>query len=201
VAILRRAAAILTVVGVLASAEVGARAAPSARLVYVRGPGAERCPSEAAVRAAVSARLGYDPFLDWAGETMFVEIQRGPRAFRVLVKLVGADNLQRGAREIAVRGDDCSAVIDAMGLSISLAIDAGAGSRRDVPASPPKPEQPPPAPAPPQPVPSATPAVIVPAAPRASAAAKPAALALRMGAGVLGTLNGAPSSTAASARR
>ena len=83
-------------VGVLAAGEVAACAAPSARLVYVRGPGAERCPSEAAVRAAVSARLGYDPFFDWARETIFVEIQRGPRAFRVLVKLVGADNLQRG---------------------------------------------------------------------------------------------------------
>lgn len=35
-------------------------ASPSSRLVYVRGRGAETCPDEAALRAAVAARLGYD---------------------------------------------------------------------------------------------------------------------------------------------
>ena len=39
-----------------------ASAGASAHLVYVRGAGAEQCPGEQAIRAAVGARLGYDPF-------------------------------------------------------------------------------------------------------------------------------------------
>ena len=45
-------------------------AAASARLVYVRGPGAEECPGEEALRAAVGTRLGYDPFFAWAPDTL-----------------------------------------------------------------------------------------------------------------------------------
>lgn len=37
-----------------------AEASPSARLVYVRGAGAEACPDEATLRGAVKQRLGYD---------------------------------------------------------------------------------------------------------------------------------------------
>jgi hypothetical protein len=38
-------------------------------------------------------------------------------AFRAVVKLVDENNLQRGSREISVQGDDCSVVIDALGLT------------------------------------------------------------------------------------
>ena len=115
-------------VGAVAAAAVWlvpqtARAAASAHLVYSRGPGAEQCPSEQALRAAVSSRLGYDPFFAWAHDTVFAEIARENGAFRAVVKLVDENNLQRGARAIAVQGGDCSAVIDAMGLTISLTID------------------------------------------------------------------------------
>ena len=69
-----------------------------AGLVYLRGPGAEQCPGEAAIRGAVSSRLGYDPFFAWARDTLFTEIDRSGDAFRAVVKLVDANNLQRGAR-------------------------------------------------------------------------------------------------------
>lgn len=44
------------------AAPARAQPAASAHLVYVRGPGAEECPGEHAIRSAVGARLGYDPF-------------------------------------------------------------------------------------------------------------------------------------------
>ncbi|MGH7434358.1 MAG: hypothetical protein ACRENE_01645, partial [Polyangiaceae bacterium] len=96
-----------------------AGAAASARLVYVRGPGAEQCPGEPAVRAAVSVRLGYDPFFAWAHDTLFAEITRTEGTFHVELKLVDDSNMLRGARQIAMAGSDCSAAIDAAGLTIS----------------------------------------------------------------------------------
>jgi len=111
--------AALLLLAVARDADAGA----SARLVYVRGPGAEQCPGEAAIRAAVSARLGYDPFFAWAHDALFVDVTHTGGAFHVDLKLVDDNNMQRGARSISVKGSDCSGVIDAMALTISLTID------------------------------------------------------------------------------
>jgi len=46
-----------TLAMLLAAGDAGAGA--SAHLVYVRGPGAEKCPGESAIHAAVSVRFGY----------------------------------------------------------------------------------------------------------------------------------------------
>lgn len=100
-----------------------ARAGASARLVYVRGPGAERCPTEKEVRAAVRARLGYDPFFPWARETLVVEVTGARRGFRVQLQLIGEANQLEGAREMSVRQPDCAAAVDALALTISLTID------------------------------------------------------------------------------
>lgn len=100
-----------------------AQTAASAHLVYVRGPGAEECPGEQAVHAAVGARLGYDPFFAWARDTLFVEITRTGGEFHADLKLVDDRNLLRGGREISVTSTDCTAAIDAIGLTISLTID------------------------------------------------------------------------------
>jgi hypothetical protein len=97
-------------------------AGPSAHLVYVRGPGAGECPGEPAVRAAVSARLGYDPFFAWAHDTVFAEIRRVDDGYVVELKLVDDRNMLRGAREISVSGSDCTAAIDAMALTVSLTL-------------------------------------------------------------------------------
>ncbi len=107
----------------LALGATPAFAGASVHLVYVRGPGAEGCPQEDALRAAVGTRLGYDPFFGWARETLFAEITRRGDTFSATVKLVDDKNSLEGARDLAVRGTDCTAVIDALGLTISLAID------------------------------------------------------------------------------
>jgi hypothetical protein len=121
----------------------------SARLIYVRGPGAETCPSEAAIRTAVSSRLGYDPFFPMAKDTLVVEATHTASAFAVSLKLVDADNAQRGNRSLTAKGKDCSDILDAMALTISLIIDPDSLERG--PRPPPVPEPPPP-PTPPPPV-------------------------------------------------
>lgn len=168
-----------------------ARAAASAHLVYVRGPGAEQCAGEQALRAAVSARLGYDPFFAWAHDTLFAEIQHADGAFRAEVKLVDENNLQRGSREISVAGNDCSVVVDAMGLTISLTLDPSSLIGGPVPT-----------PAPPPP-PAAEPAVVAtpsPPAPREVVAPfRPAPAgewSAYAGLGASGSVNAAPSTTA-----
>lgn len=98
-------------------------ATPSARLVYVRNAGAEACPDEIAVRAAVGVRLGYDPFVAHAPATLFAEISRSSKGYRSEIKLVGADNSLHGARELEHPTERCADVIDVMALSISIALD------------------------------------------------------------------------------
>ena len=132
----------LPVIVCILAASGTARAAASARLVYVRGPGGEPCPGEQAVRGAVAARLGYDPFFPWARDTLFAEITRSDRLYRVELKLVDGDNLLRGAREISVQAEDCAPAVDAMGLTISLTIDPASVLGEQHPA--PAPSRPPP---------------------------------------------------------
>ena len=141
-----------------------AHAAPSARLVYLRNPGAESCPDEAMVRSAVAARLGYDPFLAHATATMFVELSKDAKAFRARVKLVDDQNLVRGTRELDAKGR-CDELVDAMALSMSIAIDPDSLARAPAqpPPDPPR-ETPPPVEAPP---PSASTPVAKPATPLA----------------------------------
>jgi hypothetical protein len=100
-----------------------AAASPSARLVYLRNAGAESCPDEMSVRGAVAARLGYDPFFPSAQETMFIEVSRDREGYRARVKLVAGDNKVRGTRELSQAGESCSGIIDALALSMSIAID------------------------------------------------------------------------------
>jgi hypothetical protein len=64
-----------------------AGATPSARLVYTRSADAASCPDEVALRSAVSARFGYDPFFAWAKQTVLVEIARSARLYLARVRL------------------------------------------------------------------------------------------------------------------
>ncbi|GAC1569791.1 MAG: hypothetical protein NVS3B20_00900 [Polyangiales bacterium] len=104
-------------------------ATPSARLVYLRNAGTESCPDETSIRGAVVARLGYDPFFLGASETMFMEISRDKDRFVARIKLVDENNIVRGTRELAQVGS-CEGMIDAMALSMSIAIDPNSLTRR-----------------------------------------------------------------------
>jgi hypothetical protein len=100
-----------------------AYASPSARLVYSRTPEASTCPAEAALREAVAARLGYDPFFAWAKRTIVVQVWRDGRKFLARLQLVDTDGVAHGTRTLA-SGESCTELFDAAALAISIAIDS-----------------------------------------------------------------------------
>lgn len=164
------AATLLTVLGWAATAS----ASPTARLVYVRGEGADACPNEVEMRRAVATRLGYDPFRPIAATTLTAEITRDKGVFRGRVRLVDDAGVERGARDLESRADDCRDLTTAMALSMSIAIDPLSMTR----PSRPEPEEAGPAvvePAIPETPPEPPPATVVaPASPnRGDAAARP----------------------------
>ncbi len=93
------------------------------RLVYVREAGAESCPDEGRVRAAVAGRLGYDPFNGAARGTVIARIARGESVFFGSIEIVDESAASRGKRELSTEGADCDEMSRAMALSISIAID------------------------------------------------------------------------------
>src|SRR5262249_33053485 len=100
-----------------------ARATPSARLVYARDADSENCPDEGALRSAVASRLGYDPFFPYAKATLFAEIERVGTTYRARVRLVDDGNIVRGARDLMHGTARCADLVDAMALTMSIAID------------------------------------------------------------------------------
>lgn len=133
----RRFALSSLVAGAVVLFAASAGATNRARLVYLRGAGAESCPDEAGVRDAIFALLGYDPFSSWAEDTLVAEIQRDvPAGFVATIKLVDPRNVTRGERRMQTRGA-CGDLVSNMALTISLAIDpmgaAGKGEPTDGP--------------------------------------------------------------------
>jgi hypothetical protein len=101
-----------------------AGANPSARLVYVRGPGANECPSEDVVRRSVAARLGYDPFFLSAPTTIVVEVSRDGERFDAVVKLVDSQGVERGTRHLESNTKDCANLVGTLALTVSLVVDS-----------------------------------------------------------------------------
>jgi hypothetical protein len=147
-----RLVAPLGVLALLAGAQ-SAAATPSARLVYARTAEAATCPDETALRKAVAARFGYDPFFAWARQTVVVQIWNSGGRYAARVQLLDEEGLARGTREIVSDDDSCSELFDAAALAISIALDASAKT----PAPPPVADvAPPPEPVPPALRPSPT---------------------------------------------
>jgi hypothetical protein len=138
-----RAFAAITVAAIAGFVTKGAQAEPAARLVYLRGKGTESCPDEVDVRNAVQQRLGYDPFNQYAASTMFAEVSADPggNGFVASLKLVDADNAVRGDRQLKTAGA-CRELMDAMALTMSIAIDPMSITRNGPPPDAPPPERP-----------------------------------------------------------
>lgn len=114
-----------------------ARATPAAclswaRLVYGRGQGAESCPDEGAMRAAVEARLGYEPFLPSADRTIIAIVARERRSLRANVQIVDSAGLVKGLRHLEAPLDQCPELAAAMALAISIAVDPSRAQSGDV---------------------------------------------------------------------
>ncbi|MGA7121912.1 MAG: hypothetical protein WBY94_17525, partial [Polyangiaceae bacterium] len=89
-----------------------AQSTPSARLVYSRARGAESCPDEEAMRAAVAARVGYDPFFAWARKTIVASMAPASlRGFVAKVDLVDEQGMDHGARTLQASGE-CRELLD-----------------------------------------------------------------------------------------
>jgi hypothetical protein len=111
----------LTALVVLMSEPTRAQDVPHARLRYDRG--SDSCPDEAALRDAVSARLGYVPFADDAALVIEATIRRTGRGFRGELRVLAADGTLRGERSVASADGDCDELGRALALAISVAID------------------------------------------------------------------------------
>jgi len=96
---------------------------PSAQLIYKRGEGAASCPDEARLRAAVAARLGYDPFTDDGKAVVLVTITRGSGGLRAAIELRDPRGRVSGARELSSRQLGCVELAGAVTLAISIAVD------------------------------------------------------------------------------
>jgi hypothetical protein len=140
------------------------------RLVYVRDAGAEKCPAEAELRAAVTSRLGYDPFLAEAPRSVLARVGASEGGLVGGIELIDEAGLSRGKRELRTDGATCDEMARAMALSMSIAVDperAARGETTPAPASsaalPPPPPEPEPAPTPPAAPPPAPKPALAPA--------------------------------------
>jgi len=138
-----------------------ARASPTSKLVYSRSVDADSCPDEQALRRAVAARVGYDPFFAYATRTIVASLTRRGQAFVATVDLVDEGGVSHGARELRSEGE-CRELLDAAALAIAIAIDPQSLTR---PAAAAPAQDEPPAPAPPPAV------VVTPPQPAADAPA------------------------------
>ncbi len=171
-----------------------ARASPTSRLTYVRGPGAQGCPDEATLRRAVADRLGYDPFFPTANRTIVAQIQKGPSGYSAELKILDDAGVSLGERALPSTTSDCGEVVKSLALAISIAIDDLDTPAPSAPAPDPAPSTPPlaePSPAAPVTPPAATASPDPgPAAPEA-----PRTLGLALELGGHGVAAGAPSPT------
>jgi hypothetical protein len=106
----------------LGSVSLPARGETAGRLRYERGPGAERCPDEEALRRAVAARLGEDPFDSKLSRTFRLAIASDGARLLGSVELV-VDGVAEGRRELTADPEACAELVDAMALAVSLTIN------------------------------------------------------------------------------
>jgi hypothetical protein len=109
---------------------------PVLRWSYSRGRGAESCPDGPALRRAITAQLGRDPFAGEGDDAVALDVRRARHQLRARIELRERDGAVLGARELL--GHDCEELAPAMTLAIALAIDALAPR---APPAPPPPQQ------------------------------------------------------------
>jgi hypothetical protein len=122
-----------------------ARAEPrDAALEYGRGVGAETCPDEVVLRAAVERRLGRDPFRPTAPLRVSVTVEKTGDDLAGTIRVLDGVNVYE--RRVASAGR-CEDLIPALAIGVSLAIDPLA----DPAETTAEPAKTPPAPKPPSP--------------------------------------------------
>ena len=170
-------------------------AIPKASLVYVRGPGAEKCPEEQVVRDMIGAQLGEDPFVvEDADIVVRARLSRQMGRLRAEITLVDNNGRIRGERRLLEV--NCRELVAAAAFAISMALDPELALRAPDTADALRPTAPAPPQAAPEP-PSAPPVAPADSPPPTRKATLAAAssrdrLAGRVGIGVLGSAGAAP---------
>jgi len=117
-----------------------AQAAPgdATRLEYARSEGAAICPDRVALKAAVSKRLGYDPFFPAARQAIVVEIVDAEGELRARMRLIDEQGMIIGSRELREKAEQCAELVASLALAISIALDPNAalGEARATSAAP-----------------------------------------------------------------
>ena len=156
-------------------------------LSYDAGDAADRCPSQSAVENAVSARLGFSPFRPDGAWIVHARIESEDGELRGKLELRDSEGDSLGRRTIESAGD-CDALIEAMAVGISVALEPLVPPPEPLEPPKPKPESADPEP-PPEPEAAGPPPAMTP----------PPAVSLATqwegSVGILGTHGGAPSST------
>ncbi|WP_437731190.1 hypothetical protein [Sorangium sp. So ce1335] len=125
------------------------------RLSYTRGPGAEGCPDEQALRDVVAAQLGgTDPFVDGGGRLIEVVLGRKGRDFLGAIALYDADGRRLGGQELT--SASCGALVEDVGTALVIVLRPARAAREPAPPSPAPPPPAPPPPAPSEPAPPET---------------------------------------------
>ena len=113
----------MLVVDTAAAAEDSPRPRTAARLVYERDASAESCPDAAALRAAVSKRIGFDPFDEAATRVISCRVEKSRQTLRAHIDVEDGAGESKTAREIVSKQDDCQELAEAVALALSIAIN------------------------------------------------------------------------------
>lgn len=102
------------------------------RLTYERG-GIKGCPDEQVFRDVMRARMSYDPFSPEAEAGLVVTIVREGRAYRGRAELRDGGGAMLWPRTLGPFAD-CQALVEGLGLAVSVKLDPGGA---EVPKAPP----------------------------------------------------------------
>jgi hypothetical protein len=133
----------------LARAEGGER--PRVRLRYDRAAEASACPTEPDLRAAVAARLGYDPFVtDATVDTLDVHVRKKGRGLEGSIERTTTSVTAPGRPTLIFSpARDCAELAASLAVALAIAVDPLGLGREEPPAPEPPPPPPPAAPLPP----------------------------------------------------
>lgn len=165
--------------GTILAASVCLFAAPAAaqetyRLTYVREPGTDHCPDEAAFRAAVTREVTRDPFRPDAPNLLTVILRRSEKNIRVRIVAKSASGSERTTTEHEKPLWQCTRLIQHAAFSAGMLIDPlEPAVSLQQPVAPPTPPIPPPPLPPPPPPPLSPPPPPPPSVPKAQTAPRP----------------------------
>jgi hypothetical protein len=110
-------------IALVARASAFAEVPRPVHLDYERQDGAALCPDDAAIRAGVAARLGYEPFRDQADDHLRATLRQAGHVLEARIELTDAHGKLKAERRLVSRNRDCAELASSVELAIAIAID------------------------------------------------------------------------------